>query len=272
MPEKDSVLASLSIMERFSLGGRVCFLTGAGSGIGRAIAHALADAGASIALVDKDGDTANVVAREIEQRHPGTTTLVIQADVTEKKAVEAAVSQTVAELGDLTVGFNNAGIGQWVDSVDLTEEDLKTMFDVNAHSVFYGAVAQARHMMKNGYGKIINTASISAHIANHPQSQAHYNAAKAAVIGMTKSHAVEWVDHGIRVNTFSPGYTRTKLVDDLLETELGQQVYPVWMAETPMKRMADPTDLQGVAVFLASAASDYVTGTDIVVDGGYLAT
>mgnify|MGYP000615453503 CR=1 FL=1 len=271
MAEKDSVLLAPSVMERLSLSGRVCLLTGAASGIGRAIAHALADAGGSVALVDKDPAAADVVAQEIAERNPGAPTLVIEADVTEAQDMERAVSRTVEEFGELSVGINNAGIAQWSDAMEMSEEDLRRMFDVNVYGVFYGAVAQARQMAAKGYGKIINTASISGYIANRPQSQSHYNAAKSAVLGFTRSLAVEWVDRGIRVNSISPGYTRTALVDHFLGTPPGAEALPSWLDRTPMRKLADPTDLQGAVVFLASAASDFITGSDIVIDGGYLA-
>lgn len=271
MADKDSVLSAPSIMERLSLTGRVCFLTGAASGIGRAVAHALADAGGTLALVDRDTSAADGVAAEIAERNPGTHTLVIGADVTQPQEMEEAVAQTVNEFGSLTVAINNAGIAQWSDALEMSEQDLRRMFDVNVHGVFFGAVAQARHMASVGYGKIINTASISGYIANRPQSQSHYNAAKSAVLGFTRSLAVEWVQQGIRVNSISPGYTRTALVDHFLGTPPGAEALPHWIARTPMEKLADPTDLQGAVVFLASAASDFITGTDIVIDGGYLA-
>jgi NAD(P)-dependent dehydrogenase (short-subunit alcohol dehydrogenase family) len=110
---------------------------------------------------------------------------------------------------------------------------------------------------------------MSGHISNTPQNQAAYNASKAGVLHLTRSLAAEWAQRGVRVNSISPGYTRTKLVDDLLATPAGQQMMPVWMAFTPMKRMGEVTDLQGAAVFLAAEASDFMTGSDIVIDGGY---
>jgi NAD(P)-dependent dehydrogenase (short-subunit alcohol dehydrogenase family) len=124
-------------------------------------------------------------------------------------------------------------------------------------------------MLAKGYGKIVNTASMSGHIANQPQHQACYNASKAAVLHLTRSLAAEWAPQGVRVNSISPGYTRTKLVDDLLGTPAGRAMLPRWMALTPLGRMAEVADLQGAVVYLASPASDFVTGADIVVDGGY---
>lgn len=125
-------------------------------------------------------------------------------------------------------------------------------------------------MKKKKYGNIGNTASIYGYIANNPQCPVNYNASKSAVMGLTRSLAIEWVQYGIRVNSFSPTYTKTKLVENFLETDEGKRVYPTWMEMTPMRAMANPTDLQSAAVFLGSAASDFMTGTDIVIDGGYL--
>lgn len=124
-------------------------------------------------------------------------------------------------------------------------------------------------MLAAGYGKIVNTASMSAHISNTPQNQSAYNTAKAGVLHLTRSLAAEWAPRGVRVNSISPGYTRTKLVEDLLATPLGQTMLPTWMGMTPMGRMAEVTDLQGAAVYLSAPASDYMTGHDLVIDGGY---
>lgn len=266
----DSVLRAPNIMDRMSLHERACLITGAGSGIGRAIAHAVADAGGRVALIDINEENTRAIQAEIFERNPGTHTTVLVADVTDPTQVNEVIAAAEKELGGLEVAYNNVGIAQWVDSLEMPYEDFRKMFRVNVDSVFLGAVAQAKIMKKKKYGKIINTASISAHIANHPQSQAHYNASKSAVIGLTRSLAVEWVGHGIRVNSFSPTYTKTKLVKDFLETDEGKKMYPTWMGLTPMEAMADPTDVQGAAVFLGSAASDFMTGTDIVIDGGYL--
>jgi NAD(P)-dependent dehydrogenase (short-subunit alcohol dehydrogenase family) len=267
----DSVLSAANIMDRLSLKDRACVVTGAGSGIGRALAHAVADAGGAVALIDANEDSTKTIESEIHERNPGATTLVLVADVTNPTQVTDAMAAAKDALGGLDVAYNNVGIAQWMDALDMPYEDFQKMFRVNVDSVFLGAVAQAHIMKDKNYGKIINTASISAHIANHPQSQAHYNASKSAVIGLTRSLAVEWVDYGIRVNSISPTYTRTNLVEHFLNTDEGKAVYPTWMEMTPMKAMADPTDLQGAAVFLGSAASDFMTGTDIVIDGGYLA-
>ena len=263
----DNVLQAKPILERFRLNGRVALVTGGGRGIGRAYAHALGEAGAGVAIVDIDIDAAEEVAEELDQK--GFESLAIRADVSKADQVQAMVDAVLTRWGKLTIGVNNAGIGVWADSETTSEQSWRNVLDLNLTGVFLCAQAEARVMLEAGYGKIINTASMSGHIVNTPQNQAAYNTSKAGVIHMTRSLAAEWATRGIRVNSISPGYTRTKLVEDLLETPLGQQVMPTWLGMTPMGRMAEVTDLQGAIVYLASEASDFVTGHDIVIDGGY---
>ena len=268
---RDKVLSSPNIMERFSLKGRVALVTGGGQGIGRAFAHALADAGADVAIVDLNLDTAAKVAREIKGRSPNVRAIALAVDVTNEDQVAGMVADVVTQLGDLTIACNNAGIGQWIDSVDMPYKDFQRMMQVNLDSVWLCAQAEARHMFTKGYGKIINTASLSAHIVNKPQNQAHYNISKSAVLSLTRNLGAEWANRGVRVNCISPGYTRTSLVEDLLETPIGQTVWPTWKENTPLAVMAEVTDLQGGIVYLASGVSDFMTGADLLIDGGYTA-
>ncbi len=268
---QDPVLSSKNIMERFSLRGKTALVTGAGQGIGRALAHGLADAGAYVAVVDLDLDLAEKVASEIKVRNPNVESLAIKTDVTDPDQVAKMVETVVKSWGKLTIGCNNAGIGQWVDTLEMTYTDWQRMIKIDLDSVFLCAQAEARHMIKNNYGKIINTASMSGYIANYPQGQSHYNTAKAGVLSLTRCLGTEWAEKGIRVNSLSPGYTRTSLVADLLKTALGKKVSPIWLARIPQNKMAEVTDLQGAVNFMASEASDYMTASDIVVDGGYLA-
>jgi len=171
----------------------------------------------------------------------------------------------------LTIAVNNAGIGKWEAAETVSEESWDRMVDINLKGVFLCAQAEANVMLASGYGKIINTASMSGHIVNTPQNQAVYNTTKAGVLHLTRSLAAEWAPRGVRVNSISPGYTRTQLVEDLLNTPTGQKVLPTWMALTPMARMCEVTDLQGAVVYLASEASDFMTGSDMTIDGGYCA-
>jgi NAD(P)-dependent dehydrogenase (short-subunit alcohol dehydrogenase family) len=153
----------------------------------------------------------------------------------------------------------------------MLEADFDRMININLKGVFLCCQAEARVMLSAGYGKIINTASMSGSISNTPQNQSHYNTSKAGVIHLTRSLAAEWAARGVRVNSISPGYTRTSLTVDLLETPIGKEMLPKWLALTPMNRMGEVTDLQGAVVYLAAEASDFMTGNDMIIDGGYCA-
>jgi NAD(P)-dependent dehydrogenase (short-subunit alcohol dehydrogenase family) len=268
---QDSFLDSKNILERFSLKGKVALVTGGGQGIGRAFAHALADAGADVAVVDLNLANAEEVAAEIITRNPKSKAIAIKTDVTNEAEVIAMVDEVVKKLGDLTIACNNAGIAQWIDSEDMPYSDFQKMMRVNLDSVWLCAQAEARYMFKKGYGKIINTASLSAHITNFPQNQSHYNISKAGVLSLTRNLGAEWAGRGVRVNCISPGYTKTSMVEDLLETEIGKKMWGVWKTRIPQEKMAEVTDLQGGIIFLASSVSDYMTGADLIIDGGYTA-
>ncbi|MBL8130843.1 MAG: glucose 1-dehydrogenase [Anaerolineae bacterium] len=265
----DVVLEAKPILERFRLDGKTALVTGGAQGIGRAFAHALAECGASVAIVDLSLEKSEEVAHELMAK--GVQAIAVRADVTKPADATAMVDAVMKAWGKLTIGVNNAGVGQWVDSDKMSEADWDRMLDINLKGVFLCSQAESRVMIPAGYGKIINTASMSGHISNTPQNQAAYNASKAGVLHLTRSLAAEWAPKGVRVNSISPGYTRTQLVDDLLATPIGKEMLPAWMALTPIRTMAEVTDLQGALVYLAAAVSDYATGTDIVIDGGYCA-
>lgn len=265
----DKVLESKPILERFRLDGRVALVTGGGQGIGRAYAHALGEAGAAVAVDDLVGERAERVVGEL--RAKGIDALAIQADVRQAGQVRRMVDEVLGRWGKLTIAVNNAGIGAWIDAETQSEAEWDDMLNTNLKGVYLCAQAEARVMLPAGYGKIINTASMSGHIVNTPQNQSAYNISKAGVLHLTRSLAAEWAPRGVRVNSISPGYTRTMLVDDLLQTPLGQSVLPRWMSLTPAGRMGEVTDLQGAVVFLAAEVSDFMTGGDLVIDGGYCA-
>jgi NAD(P)-dependent dehydrogenase (short-subunit alcohol dehydrogenase family) len=261
--------ADQNILERFRLDDRVALVTGGANGIGRGFAHALGEAGAKVAIVDIDVEGGETVAHELATK--GIEAMVLDIDVTRPELMDEMVDRIVAHWGALTIGVNNAGIAEWHDAETMSVEAWRRIMDLNLDGVFRCAQAEARIMLESGYGKIINTASMSAHIVNHPQHQAAYNTSKAGVLHLTRSLAAEWATRGVRVNSISPTYTRTKLVDNFIREPIGADKYPTWMERTPMGRMAEVSDLVGAVVYLAAEASDFMTGHDLVIDGGYLA-
>lgn len=263
----DLTLTNRPILDRFRLDGRVALITGGGKGIGRAFAHALGEAGAAVAIIDIDEASSQTVLEEL--RAKGIDALALRADVTRTADVDRMIDQVMKHWGKLTIAVNNAGIGIWSAAESMTDEVWDNVLGLNLRGVFQCCRAESRVMLEAGYGKIINTASMSARVVNWPQKQVHYNASKAGVVQLTRTLAVEWATRGVRVNSISPGYTRTKLLEDLMETPTGQQMVPEWIERTPMHRLGEVTDLQGAVVYLASEVSDFMTGHDLVIDGGY---
>ncbi len=255
------------ILDRFRLDGKTALVTGAARGIGRAYAHALGEAGASVAIDDINDEGGQEVVKELEAK--GIRSMYIHADVTQADQVERMVATVLERWGRLDIGVNNAGIGQWSAAETMDDAIWDAVLDVNLRGVYLCCKAEGKVMLAAGYGKIINTASMSGRVINWPQKQSHYNTSKAGVAHLTRSLAVEWALGGVRVNCISPGYTRTKLLVDLAETPDGKVMVPQWIEMTPMKKMAEVTDLQGAVVYLACEASDHVTGHDLVIDGGY---
>ena len=263
----DNILSAQPILERFRLDDRVALVTGGGNGIGRAFAHALGEAGASVAVVDLKAEAAESVAHELSEK--GLEAMAVTADVSRPGEIEQMVDTVVEHWGRLTIGVNNAGVAGWFDAETMPEEEWDNIMDLNLKGVFLCCQAEGRAMLKTGYGKIINTASMSAHIVNIPQHQAAYNISKAGVVHLTRSLAAEWASRSVRVNSISPGYTRTELVDQFIKEPIGKENLPVWLSLTPMDQLGEVSDLQGAVVYLASSVSDFMTGQDMIIDGGY---
>jgi NAD(P)-dependent dehydrogenase (short-subunit alcohol dehydrogenase family) len=255
---------SKAILERFRLDGRVALVTGAGQGIGKAFAAALGEVGAKVAVADLNSTLVAKVADELNAR--GLQVFPITADVADPQSVETMVKQVLDHFGRLDIAFNNAGINKNSAAEETSLKEWDQTFAVNLRGLFVCCQVEGRHMLKTGYGKIINTASMSSLIVPHPQKQAAYNTSKAGVVALTRSLAAEWADRGVRVNCISPGILRTPLI--LNSPDLAPLV-DRWLQDIPMGRLCELEDLQGAAVYLASETSDYMTGHNLVIEGGH---
>jgi len=255
-----------SVKDMFTLSGQKAIVTGAGGGIGGAIAYGFAELGVDVALFDLDSKRIVELKEILERRFP-VKVLAVKVDVCNRDQVEEAVAFVLKNFGQIDILVNSHGIGQWTPFENMTDEDWSRMINVNLTGVFVMCQVVGRHMIRRGRGKIINIASMSGRIVNRPQPQAHYNASKAGVIMLTKSLAAEWAKYGVNVNCVSPGYTLTPLVENLLRSQ--PEYADQWRSLIPLGRFAEPADVVGAVIFLASRAADYITGHDLVIDGGY---
>ena len=254
----------------FSLVGRTALVTGGGQGLGRAMALGLAGRGANVAVVDVNADTAQSTADEIKAL--GAESLSLRADVTSEEDAQRAVQTVVETWGSLDVLINNAGISILGPAEEICMDDVKRLYDIDVFGIFAFSKAAFRPMVKQKRGSIINIASMCGMIVQVPSTgdtigTAAYNSAKAAVIMLTKSLALEWVKYGIRVNAVAPGYMLSPRLRELQHEN--PEGYESWITRVPMKRAGEPNELQGLAVYLASDASSYMTGSVLVIDGGY---
>lgn len=245
--------------DRFSLEGKVAVVTGAGGGLGHEISRLLHSAGAEIVASDLNEGPGRAVADEL-----GGT--FVQTDVTDPDSVRDLIRSVLDARGRVDVMVNNAGIAHNVPSEEATDDDWRRVVSVNLDGVFWCCREAGKAMLEQGSGSIVNIASMSGMVSNYPQPQAAYNAAKAGVIVLTKSLAGEWAQRGVRVNAISPGYIRTNMTAGGIANE---EWYRVWLDKTPMGRVAEPREIAPAALYLASDASSFTTGTNLVVDGGY---
>lgn len=248
----------------FRLNGKTAFVTGAASGIGQCIATALAQAGANVACFDRDEKGMSRTLGEISLL--GRKGIMLVGDVVDRDCLFAAVTETERALGPLGVAVNAAGIANANPAEKMALSQFQEMIDINLTGIFTSCQAEANAMIANGGGAVVNIASMSGMIVNRGLDQAHYNASKAAVIHLSRSMAMEWVDKGIRVNALSPGYVATPMNT---RPEMRHQT-EAFASQTPMKRMASVEEMAGPALFLASEASSYCTGINLVVDGGFV--
>jgi len=256
----------VNVRELFDLSGRVAIVTGGGAGIGRQLAEALAELGADIVLCARRPERCEQAAAELSQL--GVRALGLRCDVSDKTEVDALVERTLDELGRLDIVVNNAGTSWGAPAVEHPLEAWQKVISVNLTGVFLVSQAAGRAMIERGGGKIVNIASTAAFggLPSELMDAVAYNASKGGVVAFTRDLAVKWARHGIAVNAIAPGWFPTEMSRALLEQRAAGL-----LAEIPLGRFGGADDLKGAIAFLASAASDFVTGQVLVVDGGQTA-
>jgi 2-deoxy-D-gluconate 3-dehydrogenase len=253
----------MGILESFSLAGRAALVTGAGRGIGRGIALALAEAGGDVALVSRTEADLVAVAAEIEDL--GRRAVIARGDVSTAAGARAVVERAIAGLGQLDVLANVAGVVVRAPAEEVTEAQYDQVMDVNLRGTFFASQVAGRHMLGRGRGSIINIGSVATSIGLARRSV--YSAAKGGIAQLTKTLAIEWAARGVRVNAISPGWILTPLTQRLHD----DPEQSAWIVNrTPAGRWGVPRDLAGAAVFLASDAAGFVTGQVLHVDGGFI--
>ena len=252
-------------LEKFKLTGKTALITGAGQGIGLACVEALAEAGAKVVIADRDAKIA--ASAQAEMKAKGYDTEISIMDVTDPTRVTAVADEMVARFGKVDILVNNAGIARSETPAEtVADEHWLNVLDVNLNGTFWCCRAFGKHMLDAKSGNIVNIGSMSGFIVNKPQEQCFYNASKAAVHHLTKSLAAEWGARGVRVNAVAPTYIETPLNAFV---KSNPRMYDAWIGGTPMARMGRVDEIASAVLFLASEAASLMTGSVVVVDGGY---
>lgn len=249
-----------TINEKLDFTGKTVIVTGGYRGIGLGITKSFVQAGANVAICGRNAQAGEAVAKEL--REGGADCRFYAADVTKCDDIERFVDAVVKDFGKIDVLINNAGITDHTPSEKVTEEAYDRLMNTNLKGAFFMSNAVAKHMIADKIkGSIVIISSMSAFVVNIPQRQAIYNMSKAALCAMTQSMAVEWAEHGIRVNAICPGYILT----EMHVAELSDK----WLSMTPMGHFGETEDVGALALFLASDAASYMTGAKVMIDGGY---
>ncbi|MBC2716004.1 MAG: SDR family oxidoreductase [Desulfobacteraceae bacterium] len=269
IPLDDDFPGKTKINNLFDVTDKTAIVTGAAHGLGRQIALGLASFGADVVVADINVDGAEETAKSIEEI--GRSALVANVNVTNPTEINEMVNKTLEKFGKIDICFNIPGINIRKPTLDLTLDEFNMIIDTNLKGLFYCAQAVGKVMVEQKRGKIINMSSIMGIIGNH--NQCAYAASKAGIIQFTKVMALEWAEENVQVNTIAPGYHMTvgPLAKQYIETPEGKAMIEGIMAKIPQNRMAHSSEIIGPALFLASDASNYVTGSVIVPDGGWTA-
>jgi NAD(P)-dependent dehydrogenase (short-subunit alcohol dehydrogenase family) len=252
-------------LEKFRLAGKTAVVTGGGQGIGLASVEALAEAGAKVVIADRDAKVAAQGQASLKAK--GYDVEIVDMDVTNSGQVAAVAAQLVARHGKVDILVNNAGIARSETPAEtVTDEHWLNVIDVNLNGTFWCCREFGKHMLAAKSGTIVNIGSMSGFIVNKPQEQAYYNASKAAVHHLTKSLAAEWGARGVRVNAVAPTYIETPLNAFVKNNP---PMYNAWIGGTPMARLGQVEEIASVVLFLASEAASLMTGSIVLVDGGY---
>ncbi|WP_102693641.1 SDR family oxidoreductase [Rummeliibacillus pycnus] len=256
----------MAVLDLFSLHGKTAIVTGGGRGLGVQIAKGFAEAGANVVLCSRKVETCEEVAQELTKL--GIQAIGVACDVTKQEDVNRLVNTVIEKFGRIDILVNNSGATWGTPAIEMPLEAWQKVIDVNLTGTFLMSQAVGRQMIKQQSGKIINIASVAGLGGTHPQflDTVGYNASKGAVITLTQDLAAKWGQYNIHVNAIAPGFFPTKMSEVVIER--GREYI---MQATPLARLGSEEDLKGVALFLASKASDYVTGDVIRVDGGMTA-
>jgi NAD(P)-dependent dehydrogenase (short-subunit alcohol dehydrogenase family) len=252
----------MSIFDTFSLAGKVAVVTGGNRGIGRGIADGFAEAGAQVVIAARDAEKSAGAVAEIEAA--GGKAVAVSTDVSERDSLQALHDEVIERFGTVDVLVNNAGIGFHADALELDDSEWRRLFDTNLDAVWKASQIFGRTMTANGSGTMVNVGSMSGLIVNRPQWHSPYGISKAAVHHLTRSLAAEWATKGVRVNAIAPGYVQTEIAS----TEYEEYSH-YWRDEVPMQRYGSVQEIAPTALYLASDASSFMTGSVIVIDGGY---
>lgn len=252
------------IFPNFRVDNKVALITGGGQGIGKACALALANAGANIVIIDRDFKEPEKIKKEIEML--GSEAITLKFDITEFAQIPAVVKTIIDKFGKIDILINNAGVCFRELAIEVSEKTWDNTLDVNLKGLFFITKEVAQYMIKQKKGKIINISSMNS--ITGLLGHVSYNASKAGISGLTKVLAMEWGKYGINVNSIAPTFTKTEMAGHVFNNK---EKYNEIINNIPLGRLADPMDIGAAAVFLASSASDFITGELILIDGGWTA-